>query len=74
MKSVMDLFFSYFFVITSVIIGGYGLSMFYGGEYLNFLFLLIATIYLFGIGCMGLNRIKKYSSDKCNYEFYETSQ
>jgi hypothetical protein len=46
MKRIIDLLFSYIFIILSVTIGGYSVKLFYDGIYFNSLFLLIVTIYL----------------------------
>jgi hypothetical protein len=63
-----DLVFSYVFVFLSVVIGGYAVKLFYYEDIVNCLILIIACIYFFGIGCMGLKRLKLYMQDKCNVE------
>ena len=59
---IKDLIFSYFFVFIAVILAGYGLKLFYIGNLLNFIILILISIYLFGIGCMGINRLKQYQT------------
>lgn len=73
MKKVLDLFFSYFFVFASVFTGGVALKLFYTDHYLPALVLLIAVLYLFGVGCMGLNRLSLYIMGKCGNGPHETS-
>ena len=61
-----DLVFSYVFVFLSVVIGGYAVKLFYYEDIVNCIILVITSIYLFGIGCMGLKRLKLYMQGKCN--------
>ncbi len=68
MKKIADLLFSYFFVFASVITGGYALKLFYYDQYLTFFALLVSAFYLFGIGCMGLDRLTLYMKGECNNE------
>ena len=60
-----DLLFSYLFVFVSVIVGGYAAKLLYFGSYVNSIFLVIAAIYLFGIGCMGIKRLEQYKQGEC---------
>lgn len=73
MKKVLDLVFSYFFVVASVFTGGLALKLFYDEQYIQALVLFVAVIYLFGVGCMGLNRLSLYIKGKCNNGSYKTS-
>ena len=61
-----DLLFSYFFVFLAVAIGGFALKVFYFGNALNALLLIVASIYFFGIGCMGFNTLDRYARGRCN--------
>jgi len=60
MRKILDLLFSYLFVFASVFTGGIALKFFYAEQYLQSLVLFVAVLYLFGIGCMGLNRLSLY--------------
>ena len=73
MKKVLDLVFSYFFIFASVLTGGIALKLFYAEQYLQSLALFVAVLYLFGVGCMGLNRLSLYVKGKCSNGPYETS-
>jgi hypothetical protein len=64
MKKVTDFIFTCFFVFASVFIGGLAVKSFYLGEYLQAIALSIAVLYLFGIGCMGLSRLRFYIKGK----------
>lgn len=64
MKKVIDVIFSCFFVLASVLTGAITLKSFYLGEYLQAIALSIAVLYLFGIGCMGLSRLSVYIKGK----------
>jgi hypothetical protein len=74
MKKVIDLLFSIFFVFTSVFIGGIAIKSLYFGYYLEAIALFIAVLYLFGIGCMGLNRLRFYIRGKNQDESHEISR
>ena len=73
MKKISDLLFSYLFVFASVFTGGIALKLFYTECYLQAAVLFVAVFYLFGVGCMGLNRLSLYVKGKCNNGPYETS-
>lgn len=73
MKKIFDLVFSYLFVVISVFIGGLALKLIYYEQYLQALVLFIAVFYLFGIGCMGWNRLLIYIKGD-NHGSYKTSK
>jgi NADH:ubiquinone oxidoreductase subunit K len=64
-KNLLDLLFSYVFVFLSVTVAGLGIKDFSVSKFQGIFFLLL-SVWLFGIGCMGLNRLNNYLYGECN--------
>ncbi|MBU0567345.1 hypothetical protein KJ693_06660 [bacterium] len=60
MKRFIDLLTSYVFVFLSLFIGAYSLKEFYEGDYILGFVAVLATIYTFGLACMGFDRLSSY--------------
>lgn len=63
---IIDSLFSYIFVFLAVITAGLGIRSFEMNK-IEGMVELIASVWLFGIGCMGLRRLLDYIRGNCNY-------
>jgi len=72
MRKTIDLIFSCMVIFLSVFVGGLALRLFYYGQYIQSFVVFVGVLYLFGIGCMGLDRLSVYVTGKCRDEAPES--
>lgn len=60
-KEWIDIIFSALLVLVAVFVGGVALYALSKHLYFSFILLAIGSLYLFGIACMGLDRLKEYT-------------